>query len=50
MTITESFERNLLSLCPYIKCPIKLFVIVIQIDMFLLDKWIDVGVDAYIDK
>ena len=36
MTITESFERTLPLLSPYIKCPIKMCVIVFQIDMFLL--------------
>ena len=37
MTITESGERKLPSLSPYIKCPINIRVIVFQIDiMFLL--------------
>ena len=36
MTITESRERTLPSLSPYIKCPIKMCGIVFQIDMFLL--------------
>ena len=36
MTITESCERTLPSLSPYIKRPIKMCVIVFQIDMFFL--------------
>ena len=36
MTISESYERTLPLLSPYIKCPIKMCVIVFQIDMFLL--------------
>ena len=36
MTITESFERTLPLLSPYVKCPIIMCVIVFQIDMFLL--------------
>ena len=36
MTITESCERTLPSLSPYIKCQIQVCVIVFQIDMFLL--------------
>ena len=35
MTIIESLERFLLSLSPYIKCPIKMCVNVFQRDMFL---------------
>ena len=36
MTIIESLERTLLSLSPYIKCPIKMCVNVFQRDMFLI--------------